>query len=306
MSTPFPPSDHFDGKHFFTPGASRIAKFRDVAKWRLGKNSAPRAVWPEWIEITPRALPSPPVAGSDAAAIVATWINHSTFLLQTAGANILFDPVFSRRCGPFGKTGPARVHAPGIALDALPRIDIVCLSHDHCDHCDLPSLRQIARRGREHDAQNPPVGITPLGNGALLRRAGFAPERIIELDWWQACELDTSAPNTKWSGSSQSKIENSYHPHPRATLEQAPRQRAQPPALGRIFHHVSSGIRLIGRIRPIGLIGLIRSLRPFGSFGLFCSRRVFRGRHRLSRDAISRHCRAPRRARFGDAAHRGV
>ena len=189
MSTPFPAfpiSDHFDGNRFFTPGAPRMAGFRDVAKWRLGKNktAAPRATWPKWVDITQRPPPPRPAAGSRD--IIATWVNHSTFLLQTAGANILFDPVFSRRCGPFGKTGPARAHAPGVAPAALPRIDAVCLSHDHYDHCDLPSLRWLARR----DPQNPPVGITPLGNGALLRRAGFAPENIIELDWWETREMD--------------------------------------------------------------------------------------------------------------------
>jgi len=176
-------SDHFDGKHFFTPGAPRMASFRDVAKWRFGKEASTPAKWPKWVEITPRPLPPRPPA--DSPDIVATWINHATFLLQTAVANILFDPVFSRRCGPLGKTGPARVHAPGVALDALPSIDAVCLSHDHYDHCDLQSLRRLARR----DPQNSPLGITPLGNGALLRRAGFTPERIVELDWWQTCAL---------------------------------------------------------------------------------------------------------------------
>ena len=196
---PFPKSDHFDGNHFFTPRAPRPAALRDVLKWRLGKNRSRPAPWPKWVEITPRALPPRPAAGSPD--IIATWINHSTFLLQTAAANILLDPVFSRCCGPLGKLGPPRAHAPGITLDALPRIDIVCLSHDHYDHCDIPTLRHLARR----DA---PLGITPLGNGTLLRRAAFAPDRIIELDWWQSCELNIPAPNTNRSGISQSKIEN--------------------------------------------------------------------------------------------------
>jgi len=204
MSTPFPASDHFDGKHFFTPGAPRMAGFRNVLQWWFGKNPATasasatasmlRAVWPKWVEITPRPPPPRPAAGSQD--IVATWINHSTFLLQPAEANILFDPVFTRCCGPFGKIGAKRVHAPGIALDALPRIDAVCLSHDHYDHCDIQSLRRIARRDN-------PVGITPLGNGSLLRRAGFARENIIELDWWQTCELSASSGTE-----SQSKIQN--------------------------------------------------------------------------------------------------
>jgi L-ascorbate metabolism protein UlaG (beta-lactamase superfamily) len=165
----------------------------DILKWKFrappAGTPAP-ARWPRRIDIAPHVLPPRPADGSPG--IVATWINHSTFLLQTAAATILTDPVFSRCCGPFGRLGPARVHAPGIALDALPRIDVVFLSHDHYDHCDLQSLRRIARRDSPSGVT--PLGITPLGNGALLRRAGFAPERIIELDWWQTHDLQAHAP----------------------------------------------------------------------------------------------------------------
>jgi len=196
MSAPFPLSDHFDGQRFSTPGAPRMARLGDLLKWRLGKRAAPAGAWPRWVPITPRALPPRPAAGSPG--MVATWINHATFLLQTGSANIIFDPLFSRRAGPFGITGPARVHAPGVALDALPPIDAVCLSHDHYDHCDLPSLRQLARRAA------PPIAIAPLGCGALLRRAGFAPRHIVELDWWQPHTLPSGArvaltPAQHWS-----------------------------------------------------------------------------------------------------------
>jgi L-ascorbate metabolism protein UlaG (beta-lactamase superfamily) len=68
------------------------------------------------------------------------------------------------------------VHAPGLPLDELPDIHFVLLSHDHYDHCDLPTLQQLA-------VAHAPVAITPLGNRDLLVRAGFT--RIIELDWWQ-------------------------------------------------------------------------------------------------------------------------
>jgi L-ascorbate metabolism protein UlaG (beta-lactamase superfamily) len=117
-------------------------------------------------------------------AITATWINHSSFLLRIGGVNLLLDPVYSRRCGPFGLFGPRRVHAPGVAFDALPRIDAVLLSHDHYDHCDLATLRRLARR----DA---PAAFAPLGHRDLFRRAGFADARIRELDWWETAELES-------------------------------------------------------------------------------------------------------------------
>jgi L-ascorbate metabolism protein UlaG (beta-lactamase superfamily) len=170
---------------------------RDILKWKFGaprEGASTPARWPLWVDTKPHPLPPRPPDGSPGSA--ATWINHSTFLLQTATAAILTDPVFSRCCGPFGRIGPRRVHAPGVALDALPRIDIVFLSHDHYDHCDLQSLRRIARR-------DSPLAITPLGNGPLLRRAGFAPGRIIERDWWQTHTHRslrfTLAPSQHWS-----------------------------------------------------------------------------------------------------------
>ena len=170
-------------RRFHTPGAPPMASWSAALKWHFGfrKDGAPpRTKWPHWIDIVPLEIPARPTQMSDS--IIATWINHSTFFVQTAGLNFIFDPIFSRCCGPFGKLGHARVHAPGIALDALPAIDFVLLSHDHYDHCDLQSLRHIVRRApRVHK----PIGITPIGNGTLLRRAGFADNHIVELDWWQ-------------------------------------------------------------------------------------------------------------------------
>jgi L-ascorbate metabolism protein UlaG (beta-lactamase superfamily) len=109
--------------------------------------------------------------------------------------NLLFDPVFSERASPVSWTGPQRVHPPGIALDALPPIDAVLLSHDHYDHCDLPSLRALAQA---HDA----VFIAPLRNADLMAKAGA--RRIIELDWWQGHSLGadisvTLTPSKHWS-----------------------------------------------------------------------------------------------------------
>jgi L-ascorbate metabolism protein UlaG (beta-lactamase superfamily) len=58
---------------------------------------------------------------------------------------------------------------------ALPRIDGVLLSHDHYDHCDLPSLRLLASR------EEGPLVVAPLNYGFL----GRAAARLAELDWWQ-------------------------------------------------------------------------------------------------------------------------
>src|SRR5882757_977096 len=152
----YPVSDHCDGHVFFNPGHQHVLSWRDVLRWKF--TSRPTA-WPSRVAIKPSArTPLEP------AACRVTWINHATFLIESAQGNILIDPIFSERCGPFGLIGPRRLHAPGILFHDLPAIRYVLLSHDHYDHCDLATLRSLARAHR-------PVAITPLGNRQLLERA---------------------------------------------------------------------------------------------------------------------------------------
>src|SRR2546430_505414 len=64
----------------------------------------------------------------------ATWIGHSTVLLQLGGLNIITDPVFSQRAFPLQSMGPRRVMDPALAIDELPPLDVILLSHNHYDH----------------------------------------------------------------------------------------------------------------------------------------------------------------------------
>ena len=164
-----PPSDHFNGKTFFS--RRHINRhWLDVLHWRLTSRGVR---WPARVEVA--SLPPPPAPRGRE--IVATWIGHATWLVQTTRGNFLFDPVFSERASPVQWAGPQRVHPPGLAWQALPRIDVVFLSHDHYDHCDAPTLRRLA-------AEHAPLFVTPLRNGDLLAAAGA--RRVVELDWWQA------------------------------------------------------------------------------------------------------------------------
>jgi L-ascorbate metabolism protein UlaG (beta-lactamase superfamily) len=167
----FPVSDHCDGKQFFNPRGRFERSLVRLLRWKLG-NTAVR--WPARVDLTPQLPPPTPVDHR----VAATWVNHATFLLQTRQGNFLTDPVWSDRAGPFS-FGPRRVHAPGIRFTDLPKIHAVLLSHDHYDHCDLTTLRLLA-------ARDAPVVITPLGHRDLLEGVGFAPDKIVELDWWQA------------------------------------------------------------------------------------------------------------------------
>lgn len=109
-----------------------------------------------------------------------TWIGHATVLAQLGGINLLTDPIFSDRASPFSFAGPKREQPAGLALAALPHVDIVLVSHNHYDHLDLPSCRALSRQ-----AGGSPLFVVPLGLRAWFRDRGL--EHVVELDWWQ-CE----------------------------------------------------------------------------------------------------------------------
>ncbi|HSC83792.1 MAG TPA: MBL fold metallo-hydrolase, partial [Pseudomonas sp.] len=171
-----PASDHFDGQHFRNLQPTPIKTLRALLKWQF--NREPQAPWLQ----QPAANDVAPVVErvSDGELRV-TYINHATVLLQHRGLNILTDPVWAQRVSPFSFTGPRRYQQPGLSLDQLPPIDLILVSHNHYDHLDLYSLRNLCERF--------PLArvVSGLGNGALIRSTGFA--RVEELDWWQSLPL---------------------------------------------------------------------------------------------------------------------
>ena len=111
-----------------------------------------------------------------------TWIGHATMLVQAGGLNVLTDPIFSRRASPVQFLGPKRVQQPGIALEDLPHIDVVVISHNHYDHLDRGSIVALARQ-----PGGAPLFLAPLGLKVWLEGLGV-PE-AMELDWWDAYEV---------------------------------------------------------------------------------------------------------------------
>jgi L-ascorbate metabolism protein UlaG (beta-lactamase superfamily) len=126
----------------------------------------------------------------------ATWLGHSTVLLEIDGVRLLTDPVWGERASPLRFAGPKRFHPVPAPLASLPPVDAVLLSHDHYDHLDQPTVVELARMGTPF--------ITSLGVGAHLEGYGVAPERITELDWWESTGLRgvqvTAAPSQHFSG----------------------------------------------------------------------------------------------------------
>ena len=172
-----PPAHHAPGGGFRNPWPdSEPRGWADVMRWWRERGKQERAPNPAHgsFPSTSPAVVYPRAAAKDFAA---TWIGHSTVLLQMEGLNILTDPVFSQRASPVQWTGPRRVMDPGMPLDALPPLDIVLLSHNHYDHLDKPAVKHLAR------AHPGAFWIVPLGLGAYVR--GWGAKEIIELDWWQ-------------------------------------------------------------------------------------------------------------------------
>ncbi|HET6148930.1 MAG TPA: MBL fold metallo-hydrolase [Polyangia bacterium] len=130
-----------------------------------------------------------PVAGGAAARLATpaasglrvTWLGHSTTLVELDGAAILTDPIWSERASPSRWIGPKRFHAPPLALDGLPRLDAVVVSHEHFDHLDEMTVRALAPRGV-------PFHV-PLGIGAHLAAWGVPAAQIVEHEWWQDATL---------------------------------------------------------------------------------------------------------------------
>ena len=134
---------------------------------------------------------TPPASG-----LRATWIGWASVLVEIDGRILLTDPVWSERCSPSTLVGPKRFHPPPIALDELPHVDLVVISHDHYDHLDMTTVQALGSRGTHF--------AVPLGIGAHLERWAVPSSQIHELDWNDTFHLGdlsvTSTPARHYSG----------------------------------------------------------------------------------------------------------
>jgi L-ascorbate metabolism protein UlaG (beta-lactamase superfamily) len=238
---------HYDGARFSNPGHVKTSSVPGYLWQRL--TNAPQA-WPDQIAVTQTIPPSVVDDGS----CRVTMIGHATVLIQVAGLNILTDPVWSERASPVAFAGPKRVTMPGVAFNALPRIDVVLISHNHYDHLDVPTLRQL-------DAQNRPRVIVPLGNLGLV--AASMPKSIVsEHDWGAIVPL---------AGTAAVHLEPMLHGSGRSPLDQ---QRTLWSAFvikaaGRTIYHLGDSAYGDGRLfRDTGVKygGFDLAIVPIGAY----------------------------------------
>lgn len=108
------------------------------------------------------------------------WLGHASYFIRLNGLSLLIDPVLGDLGWLVKRQSPLPVPA-----EALRGIDYILLSHDHRDHADEPSMRQLAR-------QNPDaVYLTGLRNEDLLS-AWTGSRRIQSAGWYQQYSTDTS------------------------------------------------------------------------------------------------------------------
>lgn len=143
-------------------------------RWFYGSEFAKPVEMPTTVQTDPRVFEGP----SD---LRITWFGHSIALIELGGLRLLTDPVWSERVSPYTWIGPRRWYPPPIALDALPPIDAVLISHDHYDHLDTETIQALGERVERF--------VVPLGVGAHLESWGIAHEAIVELDWWEEVDI---------------------------------------------------------------------------------------------------------------------
>jgi len=179
-------------------GNAYPASLLRVLRWKLGLYGDARSPSPRTgIEVPAVQNDGRGLRGAPRDAL--TWIGHASFLVQLGGASALVDPVLSPRIAGFV---PRNV-APGLAWSALPKIDLVLVTHNHMDHMDGPTLRKLGPD---------PVFVVPRGLGYWFERAGLP--RVLEMDWWQQEEVAgmrvTFVPAEHWSRRGLNDVNTSW------------------------------------------------------------------------------------------------
>lgn len=169
---------------------------KEKTLWELAKYwlTSTQALLPDRLD---ECLPVRTPAFAPTEGVRATWLGHATFLLQIGGLTVLTDPVFEHPIGPrFWRI--RRFRPAPCAIAALPRVDAVCISHNHFDHLNPADIRDLARL-QPHIAW-----LVPAGTEAEMARAGVPRERVHACEWWQSVEVGgaraTFVPAQHWSG----------------------------------------------------------------------------------------------------------
>jgi len=178
-----------DGTYANSSGIAYESSLKKILKWsweRRGKNL-------ETFEFETREPNYQKIYENED--IMITWIGHESFLYQNKDINILTDPHFTERASPFSFAGPKRYMAPGMAIEDLPNIDVVTISHSHYDHLDYETVKSLSEKFKNI------LFVVPLGLKEWFEGKGIY--NVKELDWWDSIKVQqtaiTFAPVQHWS-----------------------------------------------------------------------------------------------------------
>lgn len=196
-----------DPRHAKSPQAGPDCTFRNPPNPNLRPHRSGWEIWSRLVlEKKQGTVPVDPipVRRMDRAALDALdassnhiiRLGHSSHLLKLRGKWWLIDPMFGERASPLSFAGPRRFHESPVALEDVPTIEGLILSHDHYDHLDVPTIEALLGRVKRY--------FVPLGVGERLKAFGVSAERIDEMDWWDvrqwAGATVTAAPAQHFSG----------------------------------------------------------------------------------------------------------
>jgi L-ascorbate metabolism protein UlaG (beta-lactamase superfamily) len=210
-----------------------------------------------------------------------TWFGHSASLVEIDGIRILIDPVWDERAAPTTWAGPKRFFAPPLALDDLPPIDAVLISHDHYDHLGAHTVRKLAAMPAFRNTR----WITPLGVEKILHSLGVEHTQTLSLDWTESVSVGsvkiTAMPARHFSGRS---LFNRFETLWASFTLIGPKHRVYYGAdsgewdgfaeIGRLFGPFDLTMLEIGAFDPLwadihmGPEGAMRSFRALGGHGL--------------------------------------
>ncbi len=174
------------------PSGARLDAMKASPQWTGDAFENAQPLWNDFLgSLSEGASPSehngpvdtPPYIEVDAARfdepsdLRITWLGHSTLIIEIDDQRFLVDPIWGEASAPVTWFGPKRWYPPPLALEDIPSVDGILISHDHYDHLDHPTI--VALKDRDT------TFVCPLGVGAHLAYWGVPEERIVELDWWE-------------------------------------------------------------------------------------------------------------------------
>lgn len=198
------------------PTGNRLSKIKSVSNYRDGsfQNVEPTSVNPDNVSIftllRKMLFRSSSVSPKSEIPYVQTnlkdldgegpqvvWFGHSSYFIRVNDYHILVDPVFSGNASPFRFFGKAFPGSDTFNAEDFPKIDLLILTHDHYDHLDWESIRDL-------DIKVQTI-VASLGVGSHLEFWGISKSKFSELNWWESKEISegiklTATPSRHFSG----------------------------------------------------------------------------------------------------------